>query len=96
LILLVTRLLHNSTWNAVEKATVLYALEPLVLLEEDEDELKVPPWETMLPPGASSGIKKRIFYRLAAEVLSQPSKAWRTNLLRIIWQLPDVSTNLMP
>ncbi|KAF9454347.1 hypothetical protein P691DRAFT_788809 [Macrolepiota fuliginosa MF-IS2] len=90
LITIITPLLHGSVWNLVEKATVLHALEPLILLEEEED-LDVPRWETMLPPGPGSGIKRRIFHKLVPnlEDYSNPLKAWRTNLLRVIWQLPD-------
>jgi ataxia telangiectasia mutated family protein len=89
----IVRLLHGSTWNIIEKAAILYTLEPLVLLDDDEEDLEAPTWDTMLPPGASSGIKKHVFYKLADElaVLSKPSKEQRINLLRIIWQLPDVS-----
>ncbi|KXN87389.1 Serine/threonine-protein kinase TEL1 [Leucoagaricus sp. SymC.cos] len=96
LILNITRLLNNSTWNSLEKATVLHALEPLVLLNDDEEDLEAPTWETVLPPGASSGLKKQVFYRLADElsIPSKSSKAQRTNLLRIIWQLPDVEIYL--
>lgn len=97
LISTIVSLLHGTTWNSIEKATVLYALEPLINLEDDEV-LDTPKWETLLPPGVSSGIKKRVFHNLVdntGDVLN-PSQARRTNLLRIIWQLPDVSVDVDP
>jgi len=92
LILSVTRSLHGSTWNVAEKAGILHALESLVLLDEEEEALESSAWETMLPPGTGSGIKKHVFYRLADkfEALERHGKTQRMNLLRIIWQLPDV------
>ena len=91
LILSVTRSLHGSTWNVAEKASVLHALEPLVLLDEEEA-FESSAWETMLPPGTGSGIKKHVFYSLVDkfDALERHAKAQRVNLLRIIWQLPDV------
>jgi len=92
LILSVIRSLDGSTWNVAEKASVLHALEPLVLLDEEEEALESSAWETMLPPGTGSGIKKHVFYSLAEKFdsLERHAKAQRMNLLRIIWQLPDV------
>lgn len=96
LILSIIRLLQGSTWNTIEKATVLYAIEPLVLLHDSEEDLEGPTWETMLPPGTGSGIKKHVFYRLADRLVAfeRPVQAKRTNLLRILWQLPDAEGHL--
>ena len=92
LVLSATHLLNGSTWNVAEKATVLHALEPVVLLDDDDEDPESSPWEMMLPPGTGSGIKKHVFYRLAdkLDVFGRHAKAQRINLLRITWQLPDV------
>lgn len=92
LISTIVPLLNGPTWNHVEKTTVLGALEPLILLDGKEN-VENPKWEAMLPPGASSGIKKRVYHELVdeSEDFTKPLNTGRINVLRIIWQLPDVS-----
>jgi ataxia telangiectasia mutated family protein len=82
-------LLDNQAWNYVEKATVLSALEPLVLLDSMDNSK----WELVLPPGTSSGIKRRMLNEIMdkSEDPTKQLKIARTNLLRIFWRMPDVS-----
>jgi ataxia telangiectasia mutated family protein len=89
LISIILPLLNSSTWNYVEKATVLSALEPLILLDNMDNSK----WEVVLPPGTSSGIKRRILNEIMdkSEDPTKQLKVARTNLLRILWRMPDVS-----